>query len=384
MKILHLADMHLGKILREQSLIEDQEYCLKQIIENIKKEKIDIVLISGDVYDKSIPSLDAVNLLNWFLKVLIKNLNKKVFIIAGNHDSKDRLGFGSEILENDGLYIESKYTGRLKKVILEDEYGELNIYMLPFVKPAEIKNYFEEEITTYNDAVNKIIEKEDIDTTKRNIIMVHQFVTSGTFEPERSESEQLSLGGSENVDVSNFDKFDYVAIGHIHRPQRIGRDTARYSGTMLKYSFSEVNHKKTLTILDYKGKENLRMEFKEIFPLRDLREIKGPIANLISKEVVESANKNDYIKAIITDEEEVFDALGQLRRVYPNILKLEVKNSKTDSGIDDQEASLETIRSKSELELFNEFYQMQNNNELNDEQIDIMKKIILEVKGETD
>jgi exonuclease SbcD len=202
--------------------------------------------------------------------------------------------------------------------------------------------------------------------------------------PERSESEVISLGGIDNVDVSNFDDFDYVAIGHIHRPQRIGRDTARYSGTILKYSFSEVNHTKTMPILDFKEKGNLEINLCEIKPLRDMREIKGPIAELVKKENYLLGNQEDYIKAIITDEEEVFDAIGQLRRVYPNILKLEIKNSKMAVSLEDKEASLEEIKQKSELELFNEFYKMQNNLELNDEQLDIMKKVIEEVRNEAD
>lgn len=383
MKLLHLSDLHLGKILQEQSLLEDQEYMLKQIVEKIQKEKIEAILISGDIYDRSIPPTEAVNLLDSFLNTLIKELKRKVFIIAGNHDSKERLGFGNKIFENDGLYIESKYTGTLKKVELEDEYGKLNIYMLPFIKPIEVRKYFEdEEINSYEEAIHKIIEKEKINEQERNIILVHQFVTAGGNEPERTESEVLSLGGTENVDVSNFDKFDYVAIGHVHRPQRIGRDTARYSGTMLKYSFSEVNHKKTMPILDFKKKGDLDIQLEELVPLRDMREIKGPIEELIKKENYETGNTDDYIRAIITNEEPVYDAIGQIRRIYPNTLKLEIKNSKTALSIEEQENNIENIKDKSEIELFNEFYKMQNNNELNEEQKEVMEQIIKSVKSE--
>ena len=199
MKILHLADLHLGKILQEQSLIEDQEYMLKEIIKIIKNEDIGAVLISGDVYDRSVPPAEAVNLLDNFLKILIKELKIKVFIISGNHDSKDRLGFGSKIFEDEGLYIESKYNGNLRKIEIEDEYGKLNIYMLPFIKPVEVKQYFEDDLeNNYNTAINKIIKKEKINKEERNIILVHQFVTAGTVEPERSESEVLTLGGIEH------------------------------------------------------------------------------------------------------------------------------------------------------------------------------------------
>ena len=384
MKILHLADLHLGKILQEQSLIEDQEYMLKEIIKIIKNEDIGAVLISGDVYDRSVPPAEAVNLLDNFLKILIKELKIKVFIISGNHDSKDRLGFGSKIFEDEGLYIESKYNGNLRKIEIEDEYGKLNIYMLPFIKPVEVKQYFEDDLeNNYNTAINKIIKKEKINKEERNIILVHQFVTAGTVEPERSESEILTLGGIENVDVSNFDDFDYVAIGHVHRPQKIGRDTARYAGTMLKYSFSEINHNKTVPIIDFKEKGNIEINLKELAPIRDMREIKGPIEELLKKENYEKGNINDYIKAIITNEETVYDAIGQIRRIYPNTLKLEIRNSKTINSVEEQNLNLEKVKKKSELELFSDFYKSQNNVDLDGNQKEIIKDIISEVKHET-
>ena len=385
MKILHLAELHLGKILQEQSLIEDQEYMLKEIIEIIKNENIEAVLISGDVYDRSVPPAEAVNLLDNFLKILIKELKIKVFIISGNHDSKDRLGFGSKIFEDEGLYIESKYNGNLRKVELEDSHGKINIYMLPFVKPIEVKDFFEDDLeNNYNTAIHKIIEKEKINKDERNIIMVHQFVTAGTIEPERTESEIISLGGIENVDVSNFDDFDYVAIGHVHRPQQIGRKEARYAGTMLKYSFSEINHNKSVPIIDFKEKGNIEISLKELVPLRDMREIKGPIEELLKKENYELGNVNDYIKAVITNEETIYDAIGQIRRIYPNTLKLEIRNSKTINGGQEQDLNLQKVKRKSELELFEDFYKSQNNVDLDEKQKEIIKDIISEVKDETD
>ena len=378
MKILHLADLHLGKILQEQSFIEDQEYMLKQIIEKIKQENIEVILISGDIYDRSIPPTEAVDLLDEFLNILIRDLKRKVFIISGNHDSKERLGFGNKIFEEEGLYISSKYEGKIKKVELEDEYGKLNIYMLPFVKPVEVKKYFDDEQLSYDEMIHKIIEKEEININERNIILTHQFVTSRGEDVERTDSEVLSLGGTDNVDVSNYDKFDYVAIGHVHRPQRIGRDTARYAGTMLKYSFSEVNHKKTMPILEFKEKGNIDIKLEELVPLRDMREIKGPIEELLKKENYEGTNTDDYIRAIITNEEPLYDAIGQIRSIYPNVLKLEIQNSKTTLEI--QQENLKEVKSKSEIELFNEFYKFQNNVELNDEQKEYVEKIIKEVK----
>lgn len=384
MKILHLADLHFGKILQEQSLIEDQEYILKEIINIIKEKEIKALLISGDVYDRSVPPTEAVNLLDDFLKTLIKELKIKVFIISGNHDSKDRLGFGNKIFEDEGLYIESKYNGRLKKVRLEDEYGPLNIYMLPFIKPVEVKKFFEDDLeNNYDLAINKIIEKEEIDKSERNIIMVHQFVTAGNVKPERTESEVLSLGGIENVDVSNFKSFDYVAIGHVHRPQKIGRDTARYAGTILKYSFSEINHNKSIPIIDIKEKGNITINLLPLKPLRDMREIKGPIEELIKEENYKEGNLEDYIKAIITNEEPVYDAIGKIKKIYPNTLKLEIQNSKTINSNTEQNINLEEVKKKSELELFSDFYKLQNNLDLNEKQKEIVKNIISEVKHET-
>lgn len=381
MKFLHLADLHIGKNILEQSLIEDQIYMLEEITKKIKEEEIDAVLISGDIYDRSVPSSEAVNLLDNFLNSLIKELKVKVFIIAGNHDSKERLNFGSKIFENDGLYICANYEGKLKKVQLEDEYGKINIYMLPYIKPVEVKRYFEdEEIESYNQAVNKIIEKEEINQDERNIILSHQFVTAGANEPERSDSETLYLGGTENVDVSNYDKFDYVALGHIHGPQRIGRDTARYAGTMLKYSFSEVNQKKSLTIVEIK--ESVEYKLIPLKPLRDMRVIKGPIEELIKEENYKGTNREDYIRAIITNEEPVYDAIGQIRRVYPNVLRLDFENSRMAHNIENNISNIENINKKSEIELFDEFFKFQNNQGLNEIQKEIMQEIIKEVKKE--
>lgn len=383
MKILHLSDLHIGKIVLEQSMLEDQKYMLDQIIDEIKKEKIEVVLISGDVYDRSVPPADAVDVLDNFLKVLIKDLNIKVFMIAGNHDSKERLNFGSKIFANDGLYICANYNGKLDKVELEDEFGKLNIYMLPYIKPVEVKKYFEDvEILSYNDAVKAVLENEEINKDERNIIISHQFVTAGNEEPEKSDSETIFLGGTENVDVSCYSDFDYVAIGHIHGPQRIGRDTARYAGTMLKYSFSEVNQNKCLTVLDFKEKDNLDIRLVQIKPLRDMRVIKGPIEELLKEENYITTNREDYIRAIITNEEPVYDAIGQIKKVYPNTLRLDIENSKVMAGLEANMTNLDNIKKKDEVELFNEFFNFQHNQDLSDIQLEIIKDVVKEVKKE--
>lgn len=377
MKILHLADLHIGKIIYEQSLLEDQKYMLKQIEKIIEKEKIEAVLISGDIYDRSIPPADAVEVLDKFLNNLIKILKVKVFIISGNHDSKERLNFGSKIFENDGLYIQTTYNGRIRKVELDEK---INIYMLPFIKPIEVKQYFEnEKIETYNDAIKNIIENEKLDKTKINILMAHQFVTSGTTNPETCESETINVGGIDNVDASNFSEFDYVALGHIHGPQKIGEEKIRYSGTMLKYSFSEVNHHKSVVIIEIKnGKVDFKLE--PLIPLRDMRKIQGPIEELVKKENYEGTNQQDYIKAIITNEEAIYDAIGQIRKIYPNTLSLDILNSKSYNS-DMNIENFEKIKEKSEFELFNDFYEFQNSVRLDEEQSEIIKKVIEKTKN---
>lgn len=377
MKILHLADLHIGKIIYEQSLLEDQEYMLKQVEKIIEKEKIEAVLISGDIYDRSIPPADAVEVLDKFLNNLIKILKVKVFIISGNHDSKERLNFGSKIFENDGLYIQTTYNGRIRKVELDEK---INIYMLPFIKPIEVKQYFEnEKIETYNDAIKHIIENEKLDKTKINILMAHQFVTSGTTNPETCESETINVGGLDNVDASNFSEFDYVALGHIHGPQKIGKEKIRYSGTMLKYSFSEVNHHKSVVIIEIKnGKVDFKLE--SLTPLRDMRKIQGPIEELVKKENYEGTNQQDYIKAVITNEEAIYDAIGQIRKIYPNTLSLDILNSKSYNNDMDIE-NFGKIKEKSEFELFNDFYEFQNSVRLDEEQSEILKKVIEKTKN---
>lgn len=380
MKILHLADLHIGKIIYEQSLIEDQKYILNEVIKIIKNKKVEVVLISGDIYDRSIPTLEAVELLNEFLNKLIKELNLKVFIISGNHDSKERLNFGSKIFESDGLYIQTNYEGKIRKVTLQDSYGPINIYMLPFIKPIDVKEYFEEQIITYDDAIKQIVKKENIDEDERNIIVAHQFVTSNAIIPETCESEIINIGGIDNVDASNFEKFDYVALGHIHGPQRIGRDTIRYSGTLLKYSFSEINHNKSVVVIDFKEKGNVNYELVPIEPKRDMREIRGPIEKLLSEENYKDTNTDDYIRAIITNEEAIYDPIGQIRKIYPNVLSLEVRNSKTEN-INKELEKIEEMKEKSELELFDDFYEFQLNKKMDEDKRQIIKDIFDGIKG---
>ena len=380
MRVMHLADLHLGRSLLEQSLIDDQIYILDKIIDIVSLKRVDIVLICGDIYDKSVPSVMAVRLFSKFLTKLYK-MNVKVFVIAGNHDSRDRLSFGDELFIDNGIYIEGFFDGKLRCVTLNDDYGELNIYMLPFVKPADVRVYYEEfDIDSYEEAIHTIIKNTDIDLKKRNIIMVHQFVTATGFDVERTAGETISLGGVDNVDVSNFDDFDYVAMGHVHGAQKLLRDTARYAGSPLKYSFSEVFQKKSVPIIDFRKKGDISLELVYLDSLHDMRRIRGNFDNLVDDEVINQGNRDDYIHAILTDEDYVLDAISKLRNVYPNLLRLEYDNDRTRGEFVLGNSAQGDISKKSEIELFKEFYLQQNHIELDDERCKIVQSVIEKLK----
>lgn len=375
MKFLHLSDLHIGKRVNEFSMIEDQTYILEQILTIVDEKSPDAVIIAGDVYDKSMPTIEGVTLFNDFLSKLYQR-NLSIFIVSGNHDSAERLNFGNQILKDSRVYIGGTFDGTLSKVLLEDSYGPVNVYLLPFIKPANVSVYYD-GVENYHDAVFTVIDKSEIDIKTRNVLVAHQFVTSGGVSPERSDSEQISLGGLDNVDVTAFTSFDYVALGHIHRAQKIGRDMIRYAGSPLKYSFSEANHNKSVTLVTMNSKDDLSHELLPLSPLRDMRIIKGPIEKLIDPEYYSQANTNDYIHATITNEEEIYDAIGQLRRVYPNIMKLEFDNSKTRKN-DEAKTSAQAIANKNPLELFEEFYENQNNVPMTEDQRNIMKDLFIE------
>ena len=380
MKILHCADLHLGRCLLEESLILDQKYILDEIIKIVSSNHVDVVLICGDVYDKSIPSIEAVKLFSHFLTDLY-HMNVKVFVISGNHDSKDRLSFGNELFIDNGVYIEGVFNGILRYVTLNDKYGDVNIYMLPFVKPADVRVHFlDEDIQSYDDAIRCIIGHSDIDVSKRNIIMVHQFVTASGVDIKRCESEILSLGGIDNVDVSNFDCFDYVAMGHVHGAQKLVRDTVRYAGSPLKYSFSEVFQKKSVSLIDIKEKGNISIELVPLVPLHDMRKIKGKFNDLTCNDVVALENENDYIQVILTDEDYVLDAIGKLREVYPNVLKIDYDNERTNGFENSKNSVSGDISKRSEMDIFHEFYINQNHIALDEERTKILDGVIKNIK----
>ena len=382
MKILHCADLHLGRCLLEESLILEQRYILDEIIKIVSIHHVDVVLICGDVYDKSVPSIEAVRLFSQFLTSLY-HMNVKVFVIAGNHDSKDRLSFGNELFIDNGVYIEGLFDGNLRCVTLNDEYGSINIYMLPFVKPADVRLHFPDvDIQSYDDAIRCIIKHSTIDKSKRNIIMVHQFVTGNSVNVERCDSETISLGGVDNVDVSNFDSFDYVAMGHVHGAQKLIKETVRYAGSPLKYSFSEVFQKKSLPLIEIKEKNNIHVDLIPLTPLHDMRKIKGKLNDLISQDITSFGDVNDYLHVVLTDEDYVIDAIGKLRKVYPNVLKIDYDNERTKDNINLKNSVSGDVTKRSELDIFKEFYMNQNHIELDDDRIKILENIIKDIKNE--
>ncbi len=373
MKFIHLSDLHLGKRVNEFSMIEDQAYILKKILGIIRDEEPDGVLIAGDIYDKSIPSVEAVGLFDDFLKRLAGQ-KVPVFIISGNHDSPERLAFGAELIKLSGIHISPAYSGRVEPISLKDNYGAVHIYMLPFIKPVHVRSVFPEEtVESYTDAVRAAISHMDIQESERNILVTHQFVTGA----QRSDSEDICVGGADNVDVSVFDGFDYVALGHIHGPQSAGRESARYCGTPLKYSFSEANHHKSVTILELKEKGNLVIRAVELSPLRDMRELKGTYEELTNRKNYEGTRVDDYLHITLTDEEDIVDAMGKLRVIYPNLMKLDYDNRRTRENR--ELTGGETEESRTPLELIMDFYEKQNNQPMNEKQKALVSELMEKV-----
>ena len=376
MKFVHLSDLHIGKRFGEASLIEDQEYILNNIIKIIDEEKPNAVIIAGDVYDKAVPSAEAVQLFDVFLCNLSER-KLQVFVISGNHDSPERIAFGSRLMNKSGIYMSPVYDGTITPVEIEDEYGKVLIHMLPFVKPAHVRNVFPDaEIQGYTEALRCVINNMNIDSNCRNILITHQFVTGA----ETSGSEELSVGGSDNVDVSVFDAFDYVALGHIHRAQRVGRETVRYSGTPLKYSFAECNHKKSVTVVEMGSKGEVVIRLVELVPKRDVREIKGLYSEITRRDFYAETSCDDYLHVILTDEEDIPEALGKLRVIYPNIRSLDYDNKRTrGNGIIEDACE---VANKSPLDIFAEFYEKRNSQPMSEVQTKFVKSLIERIEEE--
>ena len=370
MKLIHLSDLHLGKRVNEFSMLEDQAFILQEILRIIDEEQPQAVLLAGDIYDKSVPSGEAVQLFDGFLWEL-SSRKLQVFVISGNHDSPERLSFGGRLMEGSGIHLSPVYSGKVEPVVLEDAYGPVNVYLLPFLKPAHVRRYFpEEEIGTYTEALGKAVEALEIHKEQRNVLVTHQFVTGAS----RSDSEEISVGGSDNVDASVFDDFDYVALGHIHGPQNIGSPRIRYCGTPLKYSFSEAGQQKSVTVAELKEKGTLEVTARPLTPLRDLREIRGSYLEVTAKSFYEGRNREDYLHITLTDEEDVPDGAAKLRVIYPNLMRLDYDNARTRSR--NLPEGAEEPAAKPPLELFEEFYERQNNQPMTEEQIRFSRELM--------
>ena len=376
MKLIHLSDLHIGKRVNEVSMIDDQEYILLQILQIIDEEHPAAVLISGDVYDKTVPSAEAVTLFDDFLCRLAKR-KLQVLIISGNHDSPERLAFGKRLMESSGIHISSVYNGKMDSVTLSDEQGDVTFWLLPFIKPLHVKRFYpDESIESYTDACRVAIEQMNIDFSGRNVLLTHQFVTGSA----TCESEEISVGGSDNVDAAVFERFDYVALGHIHGPQNIGSNRIRYCGTPLKYSFSEEKHLKSVTVVELGAKGELQLQLRPLQPKHDLRSIRGSFAELCSKSFYENEVCDDYLHIILTDEEDVMEAVGRLRAIYPNMMKLTYDNTRTRSTQIVSDA--EDVQRKSPLELFEELYSSQNNQPMSEEQRRFTQELIERIREE--
>ncbi|MDD2980974.1 MAG: exonuclease SbcCD subunit D [Hespellia sp.] len=392
MKFIHLSDLHIGKRVNDFSMLEDQEYILQKILYIIEEQQPDGVIIAGDVYDKAVPSAEAVQVFDEFLTQLsAKNLC--VYIISGNHDSPERLSFGARLFSQNRIFVSPVFQGEVQPIEMTDSYGTVHLYLLPFIKPPQVRRLMknreeideeetgekssvsEKEIRTYEDAVRVVVEGMNVDISDRNILIAHQFITGAA----TSDSEELSAGGMDNVSVSLFDAFDYVALGHIHRPQKIGRETVRYAGTPLKYSFSEANHKKSVTVVELKEKGEIEIDTIPLIPKRDLREIKGKYEDIVEKKNYEGTNTRDYMHITLTDEEDILDAIGKLRAIYPNIMKLDYDNARTRSGQQPSEST--AVDQKKPIELFDEFYEKQNNRNLSEQQQDYLLNLMEQIWG---
>ena len=374
MKFIHLSDLHIGKRLNEFSMLEDQRFILSQIISIIVQEEADGVILSGDIYDKPIPSVEAVQLFDCFLTGLADR-NVPVFAISGNHDSVERVSFGAQLMENRGVYISQVYDGTVKKVEMTDQFGEVCIYLLPFIKPSTVRHVFgEEEISSYEDALKTVFQHTSVDTEKRNILVAHQFVTGAS----RCESEEMIVGGVDQVDVRLFHQFDYVALGHLHTPQHAGRETVRYCGSPLKYSFSEADQEKSVTIMEMKEKGSIEIRTIPLHPLRDMRKIRGTYLQVTERSFYEGTNTRDYLHITLTDEEDIPDGMQKLRIIYPNLMRLEYDNRRTSENrsIEDGGAGVQ----KSELEIFEEFFEIQNNQPMSEQQRVFVRNLIQEIQ----
>lgn len=374
---MHLADLHLGKRVNGFSMMEDQEYILNRILEIMEEEQPDGLLIAGDVYDKTIPPAEAVRLMDDFLTAVAAK-HVPVFLISGNHDSAERVAFGHQLMQGSGIWISPVYDGTIRHHTLEDRWGEVNIYLVPFLRPSVVRSFFPDvEIEDYTDALRTIIEDLQVDTSRRNVVLAHQFVTAAGALPETCDSEQLSVGGLDRVDGSVFSPFDYTALGHLHGPQRVGSETIRYAGSPLKYSFSELHQKKSVTVAELREKGVTEIRQIPLQPRREMTELRGTFEEILEEARKKGVPQTDYYHMILTDETDVVDALSRLREYYPNIMLLDYDNRRTRSQKEVEQ--LDRVEERTPGELFAALYEQQNGQEMDSDRKEYLDGLIREI-----
>lgn len=374
---MHLADLHLGKRVNGFSMMEDQEYILNRILEIMEEEQPDGLLIAGDVYDKTIPPAEAVRRMDDFLTAVAEK-HVPVFLISGNHDSAERVAFGHQLMQGSGIWISPVYDGTIRHHTLEDRWGEVNIYLIPFLRPSVVRSFFPDvEIEDYTDALRTIIEDLQLDTSERNVVLAHQFVTAAGALPETCDSEQLSVGGLDRVDGSVFSPFDYTALGHLHGPQRVGSETIRYAGSPLKYSFSELHQKKSVTVAELREKGETEIRQIPLQPRREMIELRGTFEEILAEARQKEEPQTDYYHMILTDETDVVDALSRLREFYPNIMLLDYDNRRTRSQKEVEQ--LDRVEERTPGELFAALYEQQNGQEMDSDRKEYLDGLIREI-----
>lgn len=374
---MHLADLHLGKRVNGFSMMEDQGYILNRILEIMEEEQPDGLLIAGDVYDKTIPPAEAVRRMDDFLTAVAAK-HVPVFLISGNHDSAERVAFGHQLMQGSGIWISPVYDGTIRHHTLEDRWGEVNIYLIPFLRPSVVRSFFPDvEIEDYTDALRTIIEDLQVDTSRRNVVLAHQFVTAAGALPETCDSEQLSVGGLDRVDGSVFSPFDYTALGHLHGPQRVGSETIRYAGSPLKYSFSELHQKKSVTVAELRAKGETEIRQISLQPRREMTELRGTFEEILEEARKKGEPQTDYYHMILTDETDVVDALSRLREYYPNIMLLDYDNRRTRSQKEVEQ--LDRVEERTPGELFAALYEQQNGQEMDSDRKEYLDGLIREI-----
>lgn len=370
MKLIHLSDLHLGKRVNEISMIDDQQYIIREILKGIDEEQPDGVILAGDIYDKQIPPIEAVGLLDYFLTELAGR-KLPVYLISGNHDSADRLHFAARLLEKQAVYVEALFTGQIREVVAEDAFGSVHIWMLPFIKPIHVKRFDPEFAgSTYQEAMEWVLQKTPIDRTERNLLICHQLVLGSV----RSDSEETSIGGLDQISVDTFDAFDYVALGHIHGPQQMGRETVRYCGTPLMYSFSETEHTKSMTVVELHEKGNVEVRQIPLIPEHKMRKIRGTYDEITAKAFYQGTDTQDYLQVTLLDEEDIPEAIGRLRVIYPNIMQLTYDNKRTQEN---QELDAGTLAQKRDrMDFLEELYEKQNNQPMSEVQREYARKLM--------